>query len=177
MVKVDLITGFLGSGKTTFIKKYAQYLIDQGYRIGIIENDSGPAGRDGRGSGADGRAFRCLSLCGSRWYGKETDKRRTGGSLQQHQGTPGRKGCDRCPGQQKTRGKAFGLRSDRNYLYFRRDGSQQPGFAGCGGGPCAQGQADCDHSDGTFVGGGGRGPAGTTGLGGHPGEAGCDGPY
>ena len=23
MVKVDLITGFLGSGKTTFIKKYA----------------------------------------------------------------------------------------------------------------------------------------------------------
>lgn len=29
MVKVDLITGFLGSGKTTFIKKYAQYLIDQ----------------------------------------------------------------------------------------------------------------------------------------------------
>ena len=41
MVKVDLITGFLGSGKTTFIKKYAQYLIDQGYRIGIIENDFG----------------------------------------------------------------------------------------------------------------------------------------
>ena len=39
MVKVDLITGFLGSGKTTFIKKYAQYLIDQGYRIGIIENN------------------------------------------------------------------------------------------------------------------------------------------
>ena len=26
MVKVDLITGFLGSGKTTFIKKYARYL-------------------------------------------------------------------------------------------------------------------------------------------------------
>ena len=31
MVKVDLITGFLGSGKTTFIKKYARYLMDQGY--------------------------------------------------------------------------------------------------------------------------------------------------
>ena len=28
MVKVDLITGFLGSGKTTFIRKYAQYLMD-----------------------------------------------------------------------------------------------------------------------------------------------------
>ena len=28
MTKVDLITGFLGSGKTTFIKKYAQYLLE-----------------------------------------------------------------------------------------------------------------------------------------------------
>lgn len=37
MVKVDLITGFLGSGKTTFIKKYATYLINQGYKVGIIE--------------------------------------------------------------------------------------------------------------------------------------------
>ena len=38
MVKIDLITGFLGSGKTTFIKKYAKYLIDQGLNIGILEN-------------------------------------------------------------------------------------------------------------------------------------------
>lgn len=37
---------FLGSGKTTFIKKYAQYLIDQGYRIGIIENDFGAVNVD-----------------------------------------------------------------------------------------------------------------------------------
>lgn len=41
MVQVDLITGFLGSGKTTFIKKYAQYLIDQGLNIAILENDFG----------------------------------------------------------------------------------------------------------------------------------------
>ena len=41
MVKIDLITGFLGSGKTTFIKKYADYLIRQGYNIGILENDYG----------------------------------------------------------------------------------------------------------------------------------------
>ena len=27
MVKIDLITGFLGSGKTTFIKKYVSYLV------------------------------------------------------------------------------------------------------------------------------------------------------
>ena len=41
MVKIDLITGFLGSGKTTFIKKYARYLLDQGLNIGILENDYG----------------------------------------------------------------------------------------------------------------------------------------
>ena len=41
MIKLDLITGFLGAGKTTFIKKYGQYLIEQGERICIIENDFG----------------------------------------------------------------------------------------------------------------------------------------
>ena len=41
MVKIDLITGFLGSGKTTFIRKYAKYLIEHGYNIGILENDYG----------------------------------------------------------------------------------------------------------------------------------------
>lgn len=46
MVKVDLITGFLGSGKTTFIKKYARYLMEQGYNIGILENDFGAVNVD-----------------------------------------------------------------------------------------------------------------------------------
>lgn len=41
MTKVDLITGFLGSGKTTFLKKYAKHLIEQGEKICIIENDFG----------------------------------------------------------------------------------------------------------------------------------------
>ena len=41
MVKADLITGFLGSGKTTFIRKYVSYLLDQGEKIGILENDYG----------------------------------------------------------------------------------------------------------------------------------------
>ncbi|OUM68009.1 hypothetical protein PIROE2DRAFT_4429 [Piromyces sp. E2] len=41
MVKIDLITGFLGSGKTTFIRKYVKYLESQGERICIIENDHG----------------------------------------------------------------------------------------------------------------------------------------
>lgn len=46
MVKIDLITGFLGSGKTTFIKKYAKYLINQGLNIGILENDFGAVNVD-----------------------------------------------------------------------------------------------------------------------------------
>ncbi len=41
MTKVDLITGFLGSGKTTFLKKYAKKLMEKGERICIIENDFG----------------------------------------------------------------------------------------------------------------------------------------
>ena len=46
MVKIDLITGFLGSGKTTFLKQYAQYLLRQGQNIGILENDFGAVNVD-----------------------------------------------------------------------------------------------------------------------------------
>ena len=46
MVKIDLITGFLGSGKTTFIKKYVRYLLDQRLNIGILENDFGAVNVD-----------------------------------------------------------------------------------------------------------------------------------
>ena len=41
MTRVDLITGFLGSGKTTFIKKYASYLAEKKKKICILENDYG----------------------------------------------------------------------------------------------------------------------------------------
>lgn len=44
--KVDLITGFLGSGKTTFIQTYARYLMRQGQKVGIIENDYGSVNVD-----------------------------------------------------------------------------------------------------------------------------------
>ena len=48
MVKIDLITGFLGSGKTTFIKKYADYLIRQGCNIGLLETVVGASYVDRR---------------------------------------------------------------------------------------------------------------------------------
>ena len=32
MVQVDLITGFLGAGKTTFLRRYVRYLVQQGHK-------------------------------------------------------------------------------------------------------------------------------------------------
>ena len=46
MKKIDLVTGFLGSGKTTFIRKYAGYLMDKGYKVAILENDFGAVNVD-----------------------------------------------------------------------------------------------------------------------------------
>ncbi len=40
-MKIDLITGFLGAGKTTFLLRYAEYLMAQGLRIGILVYDHG----------------------------------------------------------------------------------------------------------------------------------------
>ncbi|MCR5453210.1 MAG: molybdopterin-guanine dinucleotide biosynthesis protein MobB [Lachnospiraceae bacterium] len=41
MIKADLITGFLGSGKTTFLKHYVSFLLKRGLKVGIIVNDHG----------------------------------------------------------------------------------------------------------------------------------------
>ncbi len=46
MTKLDCITGFLGAGKTTFIRQYAAYLKRQGETFVIIENEFGAAGVD-----------------------------------------------------------------------------------------------------------------------------------
>ena len=46
MVQVDLITGFLGAGKTTFLRRYAAYLAKQGCRICLLENDFGAVNVD-----------------------------------------------------------------------------------------------------------------------------------
>ena len=46
MTKIDLITGILGSGKTTFILGYARWLLGQGKHIAILENDFGAVNAD-----------------------------------------------------------------------------------------------------------------------------------
>ena len=45
-IKVDLITGFLGSGKTTFLRKYVEHLKAQGLNVCILENDYGAVNVD-----------------------------------------------------------------------------------------------------------------------------------
>ncbi len=41
MIQIDLITGILGEGKTTFLKNYAKACLRRGEKISIIENDFG----------------------------------------------------------------------------------------------------------------------------------------
>lgn len=76
LIKVDLITGFLGSGKTTFIKLYAKYLIDKGLKISILENDYGAVNVDmmllgeleGEACGLDMVAGACDADCHKRRF-------------------------------------------------------------------------------------------------------------
>ena len=46
-MKIDIITGFLGAGKTTFISGYGKHLLDKGERVLVIENEFGVLGIDG----------------------------------------------------------------------------------------------------------------------------------
>ena len=41
MIRLDLITGFLGAGKTTFLLRYADYLLRRGEKLGILVYDHG----------------------------------------------------------------------------------------------------------------------------------------
>ena len=46
MIRIDLITGFLGAGKTEFMKRYARWLMKRGLRVGILVNDCGAVNVD-----------------------------------------------------------------------------------------------------------------------------------
>ena len=52
MVKIDIISGFLGAGKTTLIKKLLKEAFE-GEQVVLIENEFGEIGIDG--------GFRCLN--------------------------------------------------------------------------------------------------------------------
>ena len=46
MTKIDLVTGFLGAGKTTFLARYGAWLTRNGVKFAVIENEYGAAGVD-----------------------------------------------------------------------------------------------------------------------------------
>lgn len=46
LAKIDLITGILGAGKTTFLRGYVQYLLRQGQRVAVLLNDFGAVNID-----------------------------------------------------------------------------------------------------------------------------------
>ena len=46
MIPVDLITGFLGAGKTTFLLRYAAYLTARGEKLGVLTYDHGAVNVD-----------------------------------------------------------------------------------------------------------------------------------
>jgi len=58
---LDVITGFLGAGKTSFLERYTQYLRDTGVSFCIIENEFGRAGVDGAQLRQSGARVRELS--------------------------------------------------------------------------------------------------------------------
>jgi len=61
--KVDLITGFLGAGKTTFIKKYMKYLDERGILYVVLENEFGAAGVDASLLGGNVRELSGGCIC------------------------------------------------------------------------------------------------------------------
>ncbi len=46
MTKIDIVSGFLGAGKTTLIKKLLKEALN-GHRVVLIENEFGEIGVDG----------------------------------------------------------------------------------------------------------------------------------
>lgn len=60
-IPVYLVTGFLGSGKTTFLDQILKSF-DKKYRIGVVQNEFAPANVDGKELRVDGRSFEILEI-------------------------------------------------------------------------------------------------------------------
>jgi len=62
MIKLDIISGFLGAGKTTFVNKLLRHYIDSGLKPVCIVNEFGETGLDAQIIEADG--FRAVEIEG-----------------------------------------------------------------------------------------------------------------
>ncbi len=47
-MKLIVVAGFLGSGKTSLLLEIARHLVDDGRTVAVIENEIGEVGIDGR---------------------------------------------------------------------------------------------------------------------------------
>jgi len=63
MNKVDLITGFLGAGKTTLIRRYLSHLDSLGISYAVIENEFGASGVDSAILGESARELSGGCIC------------------------------------------------------------------------------------------------------------------
>ncbi len=61
--RVDLITGFLGAGKTSLIRRYIRYLDERGISYVVIENEFGAAGVDASILGGNVRELSGGCIC------------------------------------------------------------------------------------------------------------------
>lgn len=61
--RVDLIDGFLGAGKTTFIRRYIEFLEQKGISYAVLENEFGAAGVDARLLGGNVRELSGGCIC------------------------------------------------------------------------------------------------------------------
>ena len=62
MIKLDIISGFLGAGKTTFVNKLLRHYMDNGLKPVCIVNEFGETGLDAQIIEADG--FRAIEIDG-----------------------------------------------------------------------------------------------------------------
>ena len=60
-IPLNLINGFLGSGKTTFLLHYLDTFA-KGRKIGVIQNEFSPAGIDGELITQQGKAYQLLEV-------------------------------------------------------------------------------------------------------------------
>ena len=78
-MEVDLITGFLGVGKTTFIRSYLKYLEKKGQKAAVIENEFGSVDIDSQllrdtGCPISSLAGECMCCTGCLFHGYRCGK-------------------------------------------------------------------------------------------------------
>ncbi len=62
MISFYLVTGFLGSGKTTFLKNVLESPLPDNLKVAVIQNEFAPSGIDGKDLKATGKKFKLMEI-------------------------------------------------------------------------------------------------------------------